>query len=353
MGPKDHALVMGTSSPSMEAFNFPTARGKSVELKLDGEARSPSIWQHRFMSDTTTSRIAADGYHDITKLKTVLNHRLQSFKSSKHRRTRSVRTLLETIMFGSEIHMINPPEDTKEDGTQKNTVQQIKVSPPNTTGEHTRQVPAGGQRAPPYVPRRLSSKCYRSERESGLFRLDPIPELSPIAFTFRRSIIPKPRNIPLQSTPRAPRTIFRHGPIRLRKFDLVTEQGSSVTESGSTWDDEHALNETFLYQSSDSQKDEEFGEDGDLVEWWEAWGIENEIPPNDPLRPDSTASDNLPSVTYSDTTSEDSVSSCCTELGAREDLPQCCPHELDVIEGVLANKQFVDCVCVCTLCGAF
>lgn len=123
----------------------------------------------------------------------------------------------------------------------------------------------------------------------------------------------------LNSTPYTATAPFRHGPILHRipgreldtKTDLdCPEYLTAVSIAAHHW----------LSDNYESQQEEKFDEVGDLIEWWKTWGFEGTgeliTEENDreweyevPYGSISNVSLDLPDVSYSDTTSEDSVGS--------------------------------------------
>ncbi|RYC63758.1 hypothetical protein CHU98_g2464 [Xylaria longipes] len=345
MGAEDLISNLGASSPSIETIEVFNPRSRSA--KHEADTTLPQRWsssklQHRLATSITSPRVVVDEHRPITSIKRGLSKTLRSLggispsheavgneiyedKGVKSRRTRSVRSLFSD-MFRTKIEEIIQSEDRKG-----NDIAQVpKVRWPSATGNHTHNYYAQAR------------KRYRPEKERRVCTLEPISEVSSVV-TFGVDNIPELENVFLQSTACAPATVFRHGPIRLHKLDLMPRQEPSVTVDQDCPEHKVAPNRTaydWFSNNYESQQEEQFDEVGDLIDWWESWGIED---PGDsildePLSPISTTSDNFPGISYSDTNSEDSVISCYLDSAAQVYFPKySCEYELQDIKRASAN----------------
>ncbi|KAI0486781.1 hypothetical protein F4859DRAFT_466896 [Xylaria cf. heliscus] len=323
MGAEDLISNLGASSPSIETIEVFNSRSRSA--KHEADETLPRKWSssklpHRLATGIASPRASVDENRPITGIKRSLSRKIKSLggispsheavgnetpgdKCTKPRRTRSVRGLLSD-MFRTKIEEIIQPEDRKgNDITQRKMVRRMSAA----SNHHTHNYYAQAR------------KRYRPGKERRLCSLEPISEVSSVV-TFGVDNIPELEHVFLQSTACVPAATFRHGPIRLHKLDLMPRQESTVTADRDSPEPKVAPSRTSYHCVSDnyeSQQEAEFDEVGDLIDWWESWSIEDpgdpildEPIPDEPLSPISTASDNFPGVSYSDTNSENSLSSC-------------------------------------------
>ncbi|KAI0444725.1 hypothetical protein F4803DRAFT_239675 [Xylaria telfairii] len=323
VGAEDLISNLGASSPSIEAIEVfnPCSRPAKHETGETMPQRWPSNkLQHRLATGITSPKIVTVEHRSITSIKRGLSKTLRSLGAVTPRRTRSVRNLLSDI-FRTKIEEIIQPEDRKGNDMAQ--------------GLQSQQLSAAGNRHRIYNAQ--ARKRYHPGKERKACTLEPISEVSSVV-TFSADNIPELEDIYLQSTECAPAAAFRHGPIRLRKLDLMSRQELNVTADRDSSDYKAALSRTayhWFYDNYESQQQEEVDEVEDLTDWWESWGIEDpgDLVPDEPLSPISTTADSLP---YSDTTSENSTSSGYPDSGY---FPKCsCEYELHGIKRSSAHE---------------
>ncbi|KAI0460537.1 hypothetical protein F5B21DRAFT_452221 [Xylaria acuta] len=345
MGAEDLISNLGASSPSIETTEVFNSCSRPMGHEADETLPlrwSSSKLQYRLVTSITSPRVVADEHRPITSLKRGLSRSLRSLggtsplheavgnevygdKGVKPRRTRSVRSLLSD-MFRNKIEEIIQPEDRKGN----DIAQGPKVRRPSAAGNHSHSYYAQARK-----------RC-RARKERKVCTLEPISEVSSVV-TFGVDSIPELENFFLQSTACAPATTFQHGPIRLHKLDLMPRQGPNMTMDQDCPEHKVAPCRTAYHWFPDnyeSHQQEDFDEVGDLIDWWESWGTEDpgDLIPDEPLSPISTTSDNFPGISYSDTTSEDSVSSCYADMAAQGSLPKySCEYELQDFKRASAN----------------
>lgn len=294
MGAEDLISNLEASSPSIEAIEVFNPCSRPAKPQRWSSSKS----QHG-LATGITSPMVADEHRPIISIKRGLSKTLRSLGAVKPRRTRSVRGLLSD-MFRTKIEEIIQPEDREGN----DMAQGPKVQRPSAAGNYPHNY---------YTQAR--KRCHPAKGR-GVCTLEPISEVSSVV-TFSADNIPELENVFLQSTECAPAAAFRHGPIRLHKLDLMSRQELNVTADRDSSDYKAALSRTayhWFYDNYESQQQEEFNEVGDLIDWWESWGIEDpgDLTPDEPLSPSSTTGDSFP---YSDTTSENSTSSGYPDSG--------------------------------------
>lgn len=221
-------------------------------------------------------------------------------KTSQPRRKRSVRGLLSD-MFSNRVEEIIPFAKSEAIDTQT-AADTRRSSATSIHNYHNRQV-------------RIHTLLGKKARMHS--PLESIPE-TPF-FGLGTDSALEPEYIYLQSTAYAPIVGFCHGPIRLHKPGHITRQNPLEKPGLGCAEYEMALRETadhWLSGNYESQQEREQETDDieDLLDWWESWGIEDAGGPtaenvDEPPSPSSTSCGSLPGVSYSDTGSEDSVSS--------------------------------------------
>ncbi|KAI0540843.1 hypothetical protein GGR58DRAFT_89906 [Xylaria digitata] len=311
MRAEDLISNLETSSPSIETIEVFNTHNRKTKRETDRTVLQR--WdsrksQHRPATAITPFEVSADEHRPIATIKRGLSKRLRSLGGSswshdvaeddfcpklKPRRKRQIYSLLSN-MFSTKIEEIIQSADRGVNDTKQ-------VS-------EARRPSADSSRTHRYHPRQAGRRNGRRP----LVPLEPISEVSSVV-TSALDGAPELEYIFLQSTASAPTIAFRHGPIRLRKLNFVSRQEPNINVDSPEYD--IALSRTAHHWHSCNYEDQQDDTDEiqDLVDWWEAWGVEDPglitEQADEPPSPTSTTSDSFPGVSYSDTTSEDSISS--------------------------------------------
>ncbi|KAI1421671.1 hypothetical protein F5Y12DRAFT_688581 [Xylaria sp. FL1777] len=307
---------LGTSSPSTETIEVFSSHSRNVKTEQDRivpQRSSSRKSQHRLEMTIPSSRVSIDKQRPTTSIKRSLSERIKGLSNSsqshglheksgtKPRRARSVYSRLSDTFSNKVEEIIQPAH---RDGTDTKRISEVRRS---TTAS---------SRTLGYRPVQARRRPLPKNRRRLRAPLEPIPEVLPVVVGRTDSIVDHKYAF-LQSTAYAPTTMFQHGPVRLHRSDLMSRRESTADVDRDCSEYEIALSKTVHHWSSsnyESQQEQNFDEVQDLIDWWESWDIES---PNliteqagEPLSPTNTASDDFPGVSYSDTTSEDSTSSC-------------------------------------------
>ncbi|KAI0879172.1 hypothetical protein GGS24DRAFT_231338 [Hypoxylon argillaceum] len=322
MRAEDLICNIGASSPSIETVEVFSSHSRKAKQKTSEtlpRRSSSSKSQRRLVTAITSPKVSVDAHSSMTSIKRSLSTKLSSFggssklhdgavkdtyrqKGMKPHRTRSVRGRLSDI-FNTKVEEIVQPS-----GMKGVDIKQVPGLP---------QLNSAGNRIhscrPVQVKRRPLPKRVCTMR----MPLEPISEVSSLSGLGVDSVADSEYAL-LQSTAHSLTTMFRHGHIRLPKSDLLPEGKLDVTEGRGPPECpeyDNALCKTahyWLYGNYETQQEEKVDEIGDLIDWWDSWGIDDGLiaeQEDEPLSPTCTTSDDFPGVSYSDTTSEDSISS--------------------------------------------
>ncbi|KAJ2979999.1 hypothetical protein NUW58_g7059 [Xylaria curta] len=353
MRAEDLMSNLGASSPSIETIEVFNHHGRETRHK--GNGTEPRMWSsrkspHRLVTAITSPRMLADEHLPITSIKRGLSTRLRALGASppSHkpteddpeggkgllpRRRRSVRGLLSDV-FRNKVEEIIQPADREGIETER--------------APEMRRPSVAGARTHKYLHLRATSNSLRRKNRK-LPILEPISEVSTVV-TFGEESVPDLEYVSLQSTACTPTTPFRHGPIRLHTLDLMPRQEPIEDIDRDYSECIPALSRTAYHRFSDSyegQREKEVDEIGDLIDWWESWGYEDPqgLVMDEPLSPTVSISDSFPGVSYSDTTSENSISSChiltaCSDSSAQWCIPKTLyEYEIQDSKDASANKS--------------
>ncbi|TGJ76293.1 hypothetical protein E0Z10_g10900 [Xylaria hypoxylon] len=320
MRAEDLISNLEASSSSIETIEIFNSHNRKVKRGTDRTV--PQGWdsrksQHRLKTAIKPSGVSVDEHSPIATIKRGFGARLRSLSGSallhdvakgdlyqkmKPRQKRPIYNLLSN-MFSSHIEEIIQSVNRDANDTKR-------------TSEARRPI-ADNSRTHRYHPLQAKRRPLPGNKRRLRVPLEPISEVSSV-IALGVDSAPELEYTFLQSTACAPTISFRHGRIRLHKMDLAPgqEPNANVDEVCPEYD--IALSRTAHHWHSsnyESQQEEEIDEIQDLVDWWESWGIEDlggliTEEEDEPHSPMSTTSDSFPGVSYSDTTSEDSVSSC-------------------------------------------
>ncbi|KAI0430337.1 hypothetical protein F5Y09DRAFT_230802 [Xylaria sp. FL1042] len=316
MRAEDLISNLGTSSPSIETIEVFNSQRRKAKHEPDRTVlqRWPTrTSQHRLGAVVASSKVSIDEQPQAPGIKRSLSASLRALGSSrrshdlyrksdaKPRRSRSVYNMLSAT-FSTKIEEIVQP--AHRDGADIKRISELR-RPIGVSGRILGYYPVQAKRRPlPGTTRRLRAS------------LEPILETSLDAAVGVDSILDS-KYVYLQSTAYAPATAFRHGPIRLNKSDLVPGEDLDIDVDEECPEYEFVLSRTardWLSGNYESQQEEQVDEIQDLIDWWESWGIEEPglitEQAEERCSSLSTASDDFPGVSYSDTTSEDSIGSC-------------------------------------------
>ncbi|KAI1277663.1 hypothetical protein F5Y07DRAFT_82166 [Xylaria sp. FL0933] len=317
MRAEDLISNLETSSPSIETIEVFNSRRRNAKHELD--KRVLQRWptrksQQRLEAAIASSRVSVVEQRQAPGIKRSLSASFRVLSSScrshdlyekcdaKPRRSRSVYSRLSAT-FSTKIEEIVQP--AHRDGTDTKHLSEVR-RPAGVSGRTLGYYPVHAKRRPlPVTARRLRAS------------LEPISETSSDVVGEADSIS-DPKYVYLQSTACAPTIAFQHGPIRLNKLDLVPGEELDIYVDEDCPEYETVLARTARDWLSgnyyESQREQQVDEVQDIIDWWESWGIEEPglitAQAEEPCSPISTASDDFPEFSYSDTTSEDSISSC-------------------------------------------
>ncbi|KAI0400360.1 hypothetical protein F4802DRAFT_585254 [Xylaria palmicola] len=309
------------SSPSIESIEVFSSHIRRVGHKEDGihPQNQPSKKpQRRLVTAFTSPKAPGHDRRPMTSIKRGLSTRIRSLsgplrspeatgsfligeKNIKLQRSRSVRGLLSD-MFRTKVEEIIQPVEREGKATEPLLEMQKLTAAGNPVHAHGVAQPM----RPPF-PRR---------KRRLAMPLEPISEVSSVV-TFGAEDIQETEYVFLTSTAYDPTTTFKHGLIRLRKLDLLPRREPNEKVDRECPEYKIALGRTahhWLFDNYQSQHEDDVDEVGDLIEWWDSWGIEDPggLITDRPFSPTNSGSDNPPDVSYSDTTSENSVNSCRT-----------------------------------------
>ncbi|KAJ8122173.1 hypothetical protein ONZ43_g1567 [Nemania bipapillata] len=287
-----HVVCREVGSP--EAPNLTAITSPKVPV----DEKSPIATIKRSLSTSIRGLGGSSRSHDAAVRNTYQG------KGIKPRRARSVHGLLSG-MFTTKIEEIVKPSDAKNAALKQASGMRRLCGASNHT-HNCRPVP---------VKRRPQPKRVRIMRKP----LEPISEVSSLVGSDLDSVLESEYAL-LQSTRHSLTTKFPHGHIRLPKSALMPDEkpGVAVGQDIPECPEYNiALFKTahhWLSGNYEAKQEEEVDEVGDLIDWWDSWGIDDmgaliTGEEDEPRSPISSASDDFPGVSYSDTTSENSFSS--------------------------------------------
>lgn len=340
MRAEDLICNLGANNPSIETveiFNPHVSKVHhsvgDIRLKTCPSQRS----QRRGVKAINPPDRPVDGHQPIIGTKRGLGMRLRNIggssgfrdtvesdlshpRSTQHRRKRSVRSLFSGI-FSNKVEEIIDSARSEAIDTQ--------------TAADTMRNCASRNNIPNYRHQQAMHTLFGKKTRMHN-PLEPIPETSVFGLGTTEAAV-KPEYIFFQSAPCVPMSGFRHGSIRLRKPERQLQQSPREKAGLDYADYETALRETADHwlsgnYESQQEKEQEADEIEDLLDWCESWGIGDAgtlIADNvdRPLTPSSIACESLPDISYSDTGSEDSISSYQIWTGHREMDTQRLPSE--------------------------
>ncbi|KAI3337218.1 hypothetical protein HD806DRAFT_31337 [Xylariaceae sp. AK1471] len=352
---------LGASSPSIEAIDVFNSHSRQVKNEADGLLKrrwSSRSSQPRLTTAITTPRISVDKSRLSPSIRAGLTTKFESLIGSSQ--THDERLLSAYQKTGTQ------PRRTRSmhgrlSGIFSTKIKEI-IQPADQQGSHIKRVPevqredhAGNRRNSAFFAQATKhSKPKKKRRLPAL--LEPISETMSIV-TLDADNVPKPEYAFLQSTSYTSTTPFRHGPIRMQKLDLVPGREPDIEEDPDCPEYKAALSTAahhWLFENYESQQEQKVDEIGDLIDWWESWGLEDSggltmEETEKPLSPISTTSQDFPGTSYSDTTYEDSVGSGHTwsghtastsEQGSLPDYPS--EHELQDFERASTDALYPD-----------
>ncbi|KAI1326043.1 hypothetical protein F5Y16DRAFT_248478 [Xylariaceae sp. FL0255] len=257
-----------------------------ADVPIDDTLPKPKAWTKlfkglkTFQKSSNTSKLVSDAVADAREnAKRKLQH-------SRH----SMYEFLTDFFDTSDVIEILPDEDAS------NSDVDLRPFERQTARIMTVDVP----------PQNLRKTSWPKQR-----RKLAIPALEPISETSSETAsnvldLSKPEYIFMNSTPYTmTKPTFKHGPIRL-EIEGPSDWELSILE------DLDNLEWTALEVATEDWQHNQDDDIDDVVGWFESWGFDNHgelIAEDEPeSRPSSTASQACPEVSYSETSSDDSVS---------------------------------------------
>ncbi|KAJ3573536.1 hypothetical protein NPX13_g4660 [Xylaria arbuscula] len=323
MRAEDLISNLEASSPSIETIEVFNSRDEKAvhEHHKAFSQRYPQRLDRQLSTTVASSALAVPEQCQRDSIRRTMSARVGSLGTSsksqdpggndlrqrygtKPRRTRSVYSRLSNRFSNKVEEIIQPACDFDTKSSSKDA--EVRS-------------PSKGNRTPSYRPIQAKRRSVPANTHRLRTPLEPISEaisesdtVSISEYTF------------LRSTAYNPTSTFRHADIRMHTSDLMREPDLDVDEECAEYD--HVLRKIVRYWQSDNYESQQGGQEKDqeeqeaeeveeLLDWWESWGIEDpclntgeveEAPPS----PSCALSDDVPEISYSDTTSEDSISSC-------------------------------------------
>lgn len=347
MRAEDLISNLETSSPSIETIEVFNSHGEKATHESDkmSSHRYPQRLERQLKTAVASSTLAAPERRPTDSIKRSMSARVGTSSRSndlggndllqrygiKPRRTRSVYSRLSN-RFSNKVEEIVQPA--------------IKSNDKHTTEGIT---PSKYRRTPSNRPIQAKKRSMPGNTHTLRTPLEPISEVFSVdeSESERISI---PEYTFLQSTAYAPTVTFQHGDIRMQTSDLMREPDFDVDHECVEYD--NVLRKIVHYWQSDNYEDQQEGQEKteeeqeiddveELLDWWESWGIEEpcllaEQAEEEPPSPSCAVSDDIPDISYSDTTSEDSISSCQPDSVDYACLPKY-SYEPNDIEQVFAS----------------
>ncbi|KAI0526413.1 hypothetical protein F5B22DRAFT_641559 [Xylaria bambusicola] len=302
---EDLMYNLEASSPSIETIEVFKSHSRKAMRDLDKAVMQMSSSQNEggeLMAPVASLRASTSEQRPVNSTRRSLSSRVRSLRGLvsddlyrrnglKLQRTRSLFSVLSN-RFSSKVEEIIQP--AHQVGT-KSSVKHIPEAKKLNRDCHIIN----------HHPVHAKIGYIRKSRSP----LEPISEIVVLG----NNMISDSEYVFMKSTARIPNTTFQHGDIRLIP-PAALEPNLDVNLECDEY--ETALRRTahdWLDGSYESQQEQQIDEIEELLDWWESFersGLITKLPDEETPRPKSATSDDFPGISYSDTTSEGSISSC-------------------------------------------